>query len=48
MIIGHDLMVQLFLVDNFRHRVLEWDNAVVPIKDTGNFLDKPNLTKHDM
>ena len=38
-------MVQLLLMDYFRCKDLTWDDAVVPMKDLGNLLDKYNLTK---
>ena len=31
-IIGHDLMVQLGLMADFKHKVLAWDDTVVPVK----------------
>ena len=37
-IICHDLMVQLGLKSDFGHQVLEWDETVVHMKNTGNFL----------
>ena len=33
---------------NFRHKVLAWDDAVVPMKEPGIFLGKPNPTKLNM
>ena len=47
-IIGHDLILQLFLKSDFGIQILEWDETVVPMKDPGNFLGKPNLTKNKM
>ena len=41
-------MVQLGLTDKFRHKFLEWDNTVEQIKEPGNLLDKPNITKRDV
>ena len=32
MIIGRDSMVQLGLTAEFKHQVLQWDGATVPIK----------------
>ena len=32
MIFGHDLMVQLGISDDFKHQVLQWDGATVPMK----------------
>ena len=48
MIIGCDLMVKLNLKANFSRQVLEWDEAVVPMKEPGNFLGQPDLTKIDI
>ena len=45
MIIGHDLMVQLGLKVDFGCQILEWDENVVPMKETGNFLGQHDLTK---
>ena len=45
MIIGHDLMVHLGLKANFGRQILEWDETIVPMKETGNFIDQPDLTK---
>ena len=47
MIIGHDLMVQLGPKADFGCKILEWDEPVIPMREPGNFLGKPNLTKRD-
>ena len=44
MIIGHYLMVHLILIDNFKRKDLECDKNVVPMKDPGNLVVKPNLS----
>ena len=44
-IIGHDIMLQLGLKAVFGCQIMEWDNIVVPLKETGNFLGQPDLTK---
>ena len=33
MIIVHDVMVQIDLMTNFKHQVLQWDDTAVPTKD---------------
>ena len=48
MIIGHDLMVQLGLMDDFKRQVLQWDGTNVHMKDSRNFLGQYNLTKREM
>ena len=40
-IIGRDLILQL-------GQILEWDETVAPMKETGNLLGQPDLTKRDM
>ena len=45
MIICHELMLYLGMVENFRYKVLAWDNSVVIMNYPVNFLGKPNLTK---
>ena len=41
-------MVKLGLKDDFERQILEWDETVVPMKEPGNFLGQPELTKHEM
>ena len=48
MIIVRDLMEQLGLTANFKHQVLQWDGATVPMKETIFMLGKSNLNKRDM
>ena len=43
MIIGHELMLQLNLKENFGRQILEWDEIVVLIKYSINFPGKPSL-----
>ena len=31
-IIGHELMLQIGLLEYFKHQVLQWDGATVPMK----------------
>ena len=38
MIIGHDLMVQICVMANFKHQVLKWDDNTVPMKNPRSFL----------
>ena len=47
-IIGRDMMVQLVLVAYFKHQVLQWDGAAVPMKEPSGLLLKPDSIKHDM
>ena len=44
MIVGHDLMVQLGLKDDFIHQILEWDETVVPMKEPVNLVGQLDLT----
>ena len=45
MIICHELMVQIGLKANFGRKILEWEKTLIPMKDQGNFLGQPDLTK---
>ena len=38
-------MVQVGLTVYFKRRVLYWDNAILPMKESINFLGKYNLSK---
>ena len=40
MIIGHDLMLQLGLLSEFKHQVLQWDGVTVPMKEPSGLLGK--------
>ena len=44
-IIGRDLMVHLGLTDHFKHKVLELNEGVVPMKYPVNVLVQKHLTK---
>ena len=48
MIIGRDLMVQLCLTAKFNCQVLQWDGAVVHMKESRNLLEQSDLTKRKM
>ena len=48
MIIGHGLMVQIGLNDDFKHQVLQWDGATVHMKEPSGLLGQYFLTKRDM
>ena len=48
MIIGHDLMVQLGLTDDFKCQVLQWDGASIHMKESRNLLGESNITKREM
>ena len=47
-IIGRDLMVQLGLTTKFKRQVIQWDGAIVYMKESRNLLGKSNLTKREM
>ena len=38
MIIGHDLMVQLSLLDDIKRQVLQWDGTTIPMKEPNILL----------
>ena len=46
--IGRDLMLKLGPIAYFNHNLLKWDENVVLMKEPGNFLGKPYLSKKDM
>ena len=48
LIIGHDMMVQLALKADFGRQILERDEAIISMKETGSFLFQPDLTRYDM
>ena len=48
MIIVCDLMVQLGLLTDFKHRVLKWDGVTVPMKEPSGILGQIDLTSCDM
>ena len=48
MITGRDLMVQLGLSYDFKHKVLQWDGAKVHMKEPRGLLGKSDLNKHEM
>ena len=48
MIIGHDLMVQLGLTDDFKCQALQWDGTTVYMKESRTLLGKSDLTKREM
>ena len=48
MIICHDLMVKLGLLENFKHQVLQWDGSTVHMMEPIGLLGKSNLNKHDI
>ena len=45
MIMGHDLMVNIRLISNFKYTVLGWDGALVNIKEPLHQTSKYNLSK---
>ena len=47
-IIGCDLMVQLGILDDFKHHVLKWDGDKVPMKESRGMIGKTDLTSHDI
>ena len=48
MIIGHDLMVQPGLPSGFKRQFLQWDGAIVHIKEPRCLLGESNLNKCEM
>ena len=48
MIIGHDVMVQLGLLSDFKRQVLKLDGVPVPMKEPGGLIEKLDLTSHKM
>ena len=48
MIIGCDLIVQLFLSADFKPQVLQCYGMIVPMKDPSNMLEKSDLTSREM
>ena len=48
MIIGHELMVQLGLMDDFKRQILQLNGITLHMKDPRIFLGKSNLTKRKM
>ena len=46
-IIGHDMMVQLLLSDDFNDQVRQWDGATVPTKEPIGMLGQADLTSHE-
>ena len=47
MIIVHDLMVQLGILDDFKSQLLQWDGATVPTKEPIGMLGQADLTSHE-
>ena len=45
MIIGHDLMTQLVLTDNFKRQAPQWDDAPIPMNEPSGLLGKSDLGK---
>ena len=48
MITGRHLMVQLRIISEYNHKLLDCYDGVVTMKETGNLLGKPNITKRDI
>ena len=46
MIVGRDLMLHLGLKNYFGCQIMEWKQTIIPMKETGNLLGQPDLTKH--
>ena len=47
-IIVRDLMLQLGLTADFKHQLLQWDDAIVHMKDPRNLREQSNLAKREM
>ena len=45
---GHTLMVQLFLIDDFKRQVLQWDGDTLHMKELSGLIGKSDLNKPDM
>ena len=43
-IVDHDLMVQIGPVGDFKFQVLQWDDAVVPMKHPGGLIGQIDST----
>ena len=41
-------MVQLGLLEEFKHKFLQWYGSIVPIKEPRGLLGKTDLTNHEM
>ena len=41
-------MVQLGPRADFGRQILEWDDTVIPMKESGIFVGKYNITNHEM
>ena len=48
MIIGSDLLVQIGLLAEFKHQVLQLDEVTLPMKEPSGMLGKSDLTSHEM
>ena len=48
MIIGHDRMVQLGLMADFKRQLLQWDGATVHMKDPRHLIGKSDITRQYM
>ena len=48
MIIYHDLMVQLGLLDGFRCQVLQWGGTTVPMKEPCSLIGQTYLPSFEM
>ena len=47
-IIGRDMMVQFGPAADFKHQLLQWYGATVPMKEPIGLLGKSDLNKHNM
>ena len=43
MIIAHDLMAQLELLDDFKTQLIQWDGATAPMKEPSGMLEKKQI-----
>ena len=48
MIIGSDLLVQIGLLAEFKHQVLQWDGVTVPMKEHSGMLGKSDITSREI
>ena len=47
-IIGRDLMLQLGLLSDFKHKVIQWDDAIIKMKELSGLLGQIGPTSREM
>ena len=48
MVIGCDIMVQLGILEKFKHKILKWGGARLIMKEPSGILGQTNLTSREM